>query len=289
MKQKISLAHSPDSDDAFMFYALAEGKIDDRGFDFVHELSDIETLNQRTRRGELDVSAISFHAYPEIADRYALLPHGASFGDGYGPVVIAAKPTTKEELEGVVVAIPGEKTSAALALQLWRPGTRTAVVPFDEILPAVAAGKFAAGVIIHEGQLTYAAEGLHAVVDLGTWWSGETGFPLPLGGNVIRKALGPEAIREVSGVLGESIAYGLAHREEALAYAMRFARDLDPAQADRFVGMYVNDWTRDYGERGKRAIELFLGRAAEAGLVPSVAIEFAGESAGIAAARESAS
>ncbi len=277
MKQKISLAHSPDSDDAFMFYALAEGKIDDRGFDFVHELSDIETLNQRTRRGELDVSAVSFHAYPEIADRYALLPHGASFGDGYGPVVIAATPMTKDDLAGVVVAIPGEKTSAALALQLWRPGTRTSVMPFDQILPAVAAGRIPVGVIIHEGQLTYADEGLHAVVDLGAWWTAETGLPLPLGGNVIRKALGPGAIADVSAVLGESIAYGLAHREEALAYAMRFARDLDPAQADRFVGMYVNDWTRGYGERGRRAVELFLGRAADAGLVAPVKVEFAGE------------
>ncbi len=277
MKQKISLAHSPDSDDAFMFFALAEGKIDDRGFEFVHELSDIETLNQRTRRGELDVSAISFHAYPDVAGEYALLPHGASFGDGYGPVVVARRPLTPEDLGRATVAIPGEKTSAALALQLWRPGTRTTVVPFDEILPRVKEGTLEAGVIIHEGQLTYASEGLHAVVDLGAWWLGETGFPLPLGGNVIRKALGPETVRAVAGVLGESIAYGLSHREEALDYAMRFARDLDRERADRFVGMYVNDWTRGYGERGRRAIELFLGRAAEAGLVPRVTVEFAGE------------
>jgi len=279
MKQKISLAHSPDSDDAFMFFALAEGKIDDRGFEFVHELSDIETLNQRTRRGELDVSAISFHAYPDVAAAYALLPHGASFGDGYGPVVVARRPLAPEDLDRATVAIPGEKTSAALALQLWRPGTRTTVVPFDEILPRVKDGALEAGVIIHEGQLTYASEGLHRVVDLGAWWQGETGFPLPLGGNVIRKALGPETVRAVAGVLGESIAYGLSHREEALDYAMRFARDLDRERADRFVGMYVNDWTRGYGERGRRAIELFLGRAAEAGLVPRVAVEFAGEAA----------
>jgi 1,4-dihydroxy-6-naphthoate synthase len=277
MRKKISLAHSPDSDDAFMFYALAEGKIDDRGFEFVHELSDIETLNQRTRRGELDVSAVSFHAYPDVADRYALLPHGASFGDGYGPVVVSARPATKGDLAEVVVAIPGEKTSAALALQLWRPGTRTVVIPFDEILPGVRDGRLAAGVIIHEGQLTYTEEGLHAVVDLGAWWHEETGLPLPLGGNVIRKALGPETIRTVSAVRGDSIAYGLAHREDALSYAMRFARDLDRAQADRFVGMYVNEWTRGYGERGRRAIELFLGRAAAAGLVAPVSVEFAGE------------
>ena len=277
MRQKITLAHSPDSDDAFMFYALAEGKIDDGGFDFVHELSDIETLNQRTARGELDVSAVSFHAYPEIAADYALLPHGASFGDGYGPVVVSARPMGKEDLASAVVAIPGAKTSAALALQLWRPGTRTTVVPFDEILPRVREGRFPAGVIIHEGQLMYAEEGLHAVVDLGAWWREETGLPLPLGGNVIRKALGGKTMRAVSAVLGESISYGLAHREEALSYAMRFARDLDRSRADRFVGMYVNDWTRGYGEKGRRAIETFLGRAAAAGLVSPVAVEFAGE------------
>jgi 1,4-dihydroxy-6-naphthoate synthase len=275
MRQKISLAHSPDSDDAFMFYALAEGKIDDGGFDFVHELSDIETLNQRTSRGELDVSAVSFHAYPDIAADYALLPHGASFGDGYGPVVVSAKPMAKADIASEVVAIPGRKTSAALALELWRPGTATAVVPFDEILPAVREGRFAAGVIIHEGQLTYAEEGLHAVVDLGAWWLGETGLPLPLGGNVIRKALGAETMRAVSSVLGESISYGLDHREEALSYAMRFARDLDRSRANRFVAMYVNDWTRGYGEKGRRAIETFLGRAAAAGLVAPVEIEFA--------------
>jgi 1,4-dihydroxy-6-naphthoate synthase len=274
MRQKISLAHSPDSDDAFMFYALAEGKIDDGGFDFVHELSDIETLNQRTSRGELDVSAVSFHAYPDIAADYALLPHGASFGDGYGPVVVSARPMTREGLASEVVAIPGRKTSAALALELWRPGTRTTIVPFDEILPAVREGRLAAGVIIHEGQLTYAEEGLHAVVDLGAWWREETGLPLPLGGNVIRKALGEDTMRAVSSVLGESIAYGLDHREEALSYAMRFARDLDRSRADRFVAMYVNDWTRGYGEKGRRAVETFLGRAAAAGLVPPVAIEF---------------
>jgi 1,4-dihydroxy-6-naphthoate synthase len=274
MRQKISLAHSPDSDDAFMFYALAEGKIDDGGFEFVHELSDIETLNQRTSRGELDVSAVSFHAYPDIAADYALLPHGASFGDGYGPVVVSASPMTREGLASEVVAIPGRKTSAALALELWRPGTRTTIVPFDEILPAVREGRLAAGVIIHEGQLTYAEEGLHAVVDLGAWWREETGLPLPLGGNVIRKALGEGTMRAVSSVLGESIAYGLDHREEALSYAMRFARDLDRSRADRFVAMYVNDWTRGYGEKGRRAVETFLGRAAAAGLVPPVAIEF---------------
>ena len=276
MKKRITLAHSPDSDDAFMFYALAEGKIDDGGLEFVHELSDIETLNLRAGRGELDVTAISFHAYPSIAHRYALLPHGASFGDGYGPVVVSSRPRSREDLGAVTVAIPGEKTSAALALQLWRPGTRTAVVPFDEILDAVRSGRFEAGVIIHEGQLTYAEEGLSAVVDLGKWWKEETGLPLPLGGNAARKDLGQETLRIVSRVLGESIAYGLDHREEALSYALRYGRGLDRSQADRFVSMYVNDWTRGYGEAGRRAVELFLSRAAQAGLVPPTAVEFVG-------------
>jgi len=275
VRKTISVAHSPDSDDAFMFYALAEKKIDDHGIDFVHELSDIETLNRRTMNGELDVSAISFHAYPDVAKHYALLPHGASFGDGYGPVVVSARPATKDALEGVRVAIPGEKTSAALALQLWRPGTATSVLPFDAILPAVRAGEVEAGVLIHEGQLTFREEGLFPVVDLGAWWKEETGLPLPLGGNVIRKDLGADTIRRVSAALGDSIEYALEHRRDALDYAMKFARDLDREKADRFVGMYVNDWTRGYGERGRLAIETFLGRAARAGLVPSLPIEFA--------------
>ena len=279
MTKTISVAHSPDSDDAFMFYALAEKKIDTRGIDFLHELSDIETLNRRTKNGELDVSAISFHAYPDVAQRYALLPHGASFGDGYGPVVVAARPLAREDLEGMRVAIPGEKTSAALALQLWRPGTETTTLPFDEILPAVRAGAVEAGVLIHEGQLTYRQEGLIPVVDLGAWWKQETGLPLPLGGNVIRKDLGPETIQTVSTVLGDSIEYALAHRQDALDYAMTFARDLDRARADRFVSMYVNDWTRAYGERGRLAVRTFLERAATAGLVPKVEIEFEGDGA----------
>ena len=277
MRQRITLAHSPDSDDAFMFYALAENKVDSRGLDFVHELSDIETLNRRTFNGELDVSAISFHAYPEVAERYALLPHGASFGDGYGPVVVSRSAISKDELGRAVVAIPGERTSAALALALWRPATATRVLPFDRILPAVVGGEVAAGVLIHEGQLQFAELGLHCVVDLGRWWKEETGLPLPLGGNVIRKALGRETISRVSAALSDSIAYGLDHREDALSYALTFARGLDRAQADRFVSMYVNDWTRGYGPEGRRAVELFLGRAAEAGLVPKVSVEFAEE------------
>jgi len=277
---KILLAHSPDSDDAFMFYAIAESKIDRRGLEFVHELSDIETLNRRAERGELDVTAISFRAYPDVCGRYALLPHGASFGDGYGPVVVARRPMTRGDLDGVTVAIPGEKTSAALALQLWRPRTATTVLPFDRILPAVAAGQVEVGVLIHEGQLTFRDEGLVAVEDLGRWWKEETGLPLPLGGNVVRKDLGAELIGRISAVLGESIAYGLDHRAEALDHAMKYARDLNRDKADRFVGMYVNGWTRSYGEAGRRAVELFLSRAAEAGLVPPVRVEFAGEAAG---------
>jgi 1,4-dihydroxy-6-naphthoate synthase len=277
MRQRITLAHSPDSDDAFMFYALAEKKVDGRGIDFVHELSDIETLNRRTKNGELDVSAISFHAYPEVAEQYALLPHGASFGDGYGPVVVSRLPMSPGEIRGATVAIPGEKTSAALALALWQPGITTRVLPFDQILPAVLEGRAPAGVLIHEGQLQFADLGLHCVVDLGRWWKEETGLPLPLGGNVIRKALGKETIAKVSAALSESIAYGLDHREDALSYALTFARGLDRGQADRFVSMYVNDWTRGYGPKGRQAVELFLGRAAEAGLVPKVSVQFAGE------------
>jgi len=279
VRKTISVAHSPDSDDAFMFYALAEKKIDDRGIEFIHELSDIETLNRRTENRELDVSAISFHAYPGVAEHYALLPHGASFGDGYGPVVVSSRPLSKHDLEGIRVAIPGAKTSAALALQLWRPGTATTTLPFDAILAAVQSQEVDAGVLIHEGQLTYEAEGLFLVVDLGAWWKKETGLPLPLGGNVIRKELGAETIQKVSGVLGESIEYALGHRKDALDYAMRFARDLDREKADRFVSMYVNDWTRGYGERGRLAIETFLGRAARAGLIRDVRVEFAGEDA----------
>jgi 1,4-dihydroxy-6-naphthoate synthase len=279
VRKSVSVAHSPDSDDAFMFYALAEKKIDDHGIDFVHELSDIETLNRRTKNRELDVSAISFHAYPDVAEHYALLPHGASFGDGYGPVVVSARPLAKDNLEGLSVAIPGAKTSAALALQLWRPGTSTTILPFDEILQAVQAREVEAGVLIHEGQLTYDREGLLLVVDLGVWWKQETGLPLPLGGNVIRKDLGVDTIASVSAVLGNSIEYALAHRQEALDYAMLFARDLDREKADRFVAMYVNDWTRAYGETGRLAVQTFLERAAQAGLIPKVRIEFAGDGA----------
>jgi 1,4-dihydroxy-6-naphthoate synthase len=273
----ITIAHSPDSDDAFMFYALAEEKVDTEGLRFRHELSDIESLNRRALSGELPVTAVSFHAYAYLADRYLLLPHGASFGDGYGPVVVSRRRVTREQIFSgrVVVASPGERTTAQLALKLWAPGAATAVRPFDEILPAVREGAVQAGLLIHEGQLTFAGEGLSEVVDLGRWWKGETHLPLPLGGNVIRRDLGPARIASISRVLARSIEFALAHREDALSHAMRYARGLDRADADRFVAMYVNDWTRGYGPEGRRAVQLLLDRGAAAGLIPAVQAEYA--------------
>ena len=275
--EPIRLAHSPDSDDAFMFYALAEGRVDTEGLAFVHELADIESLNRRALSGELAVTAVSFHAYAFLAERYLLLPHGASFGDGYGPVVVAREPIAREEIARgeVVVASPGEKTTAALALSLWAPGARSEVLPFDQILEAVAAGRFRAGLLIHEGQLTFREEGLTEVVDLGRWWKEETGLPLPLGGNVVRRDLGRERIGRISRALSRSIEYGLLHREAALSHAMRYARGLDLAAADRFVGMYVNDWTRSYGPKGRRAVQTLLDRAHAAGLIPQTRAEYA--------------
>jgi 1,4-dihydroxy-6-naphthoate synthase len=273
----IRLAHSPDSDDAFMFYALAEGCVDTEGLTFAHELSDIETLNRRALAGELAVTAVSFHAYAYLADRYVLLPHGASFGDGYGPVVVVRQPMTRAQISGgeVVVASPGARTTAHLALCLWAPGVRTVLRPFDEILEAVRDGTLESGLLIHEGQLTFGEEGLVEVVDLGRWWKQETGLPLPLGGNVVRRDLGSDRIARISRAISRSIEYGLAHRDAALGHAMRYARGLDPAQADRFVGMYVNDWTRGYGPEGRRAVQLLLDRAHAAGLVPAVTAEYA--------------
>jgi len=273
----ITVAHSPDSDDAFMFYALAEGKVDTEGLEFVHELSDIESLNRRAMAGELAVTAVSFHAYARLADRYLLLPHGASFGDGYGPVVVSKGPIAREEIASgaVPVASPGERTTAALALRLWAPGAKTTVMPFDRIQEAVASGAVRAGLLIHEGQLTYAEEGLDAVVDLGRWWKDETGLPLPLGGNVVRRDLGADRIGRISRVLSRSIEYGLAHRDAALDHAMRYARGLDRRKADRFVGMYVNSWTQGYGPEGRRAVQLLLDRAHAAGLTPRVTAEYA--------------
>jgi 1,4-dihydroxy-6-naphthoate synthase len=275
--ETITVAHSPDSDDAFMFYALAEGRVDTEGLSFVHELSDIESLNRRAMSGELAVTAVSFHAYARLADRYLLLPHGASFGDGYGPVVVALEPVGRDAIASgaVTVASPGEWTTAALVLRLWAPGAKTSVMAFDQIQDAVKSGSVRAGVLIHEGQLTYGDEGLSAVVDLGRWWKDETGLPLPLGGNVVRRDLGAERIGRISRALSRSIEYGLAHRDDALDHALRYARGLDREKADRFVGMYVNSWTQAYGEAGRRAVQLLLDRAHAAGLTPRVRAEYA--------------
>jgi 1,4-dihydroxy-6-naphthoate synthase len=269
----IALAHSPDSDDAFMFYGLRADAVDTEGVRYRHELADIETLNRRALRGELAVTAISFHAYASLADRYVLLPHGASFGDGYGPCVVARRtgdaPRSLRALAGRNVGVPGALTSAALALRLYAPAANPVVIPFDGIGAAVLRGEVDAGVVIHEGQLTWKDEGLDLVADLGAVWKEETSLPLPLGGNAVRRDLGPELIGKISRGLGRSIAYALAHREEALTDAMRFARGLPREKADRFVGMYVNDWTLSYGERGREAVRLFLARGFEAGALPS--------------------
>jgi 1,4-dihydroxy-6-naphthoate synthase len=259
-----------------MFYALAAGKFDTGDLVFEHELQDIETLNRRALAGELDVTAVSIHACAYLADRYALLPHGASMGEGYGPRIVAREPFAPADLAGRTVAVPGTLTSAYLALRLFAPNVETEVVPFDLILPHVAAGKADAGLVIHEGQLTYAGEGLHLVTDLGEWWAHETGgLPLPLGGNVIRRDLGEETIRRVSRLLRDSIAWGLEHRAETVGYALQYGRGLDIAQTDEFVGMYVNARTLDYGDDGRRSVQLFLDRGFEAGVIPHrVIVEF---------------
>lgn len=270
---ELELAHSPDSDDAFMFYGLRANAVDTEGLSYVHTLSDIETLNARALKKELAITAVSFHAYAYVANDYLLLPHGASFGDGYGPCVIARKgsdaPRSLADLDGKRVAIPGALTSAALALRLYAPRTITEViVPFDRVGDAVANGEVDAGVVIHEGQLTWKEEGFSLVADLGASWKDETGLPLPLGGNVVRRDLGEEVIGRVSRGLSRSIEYALANREDALTDAMRFARGLPREKADCFVGMYVNEWTRSYGEKGREAVRLFLTRTFEAGLLP---------------------
>lgn len=276
MSTVIRLAHSPDSDDAFMFYALAKGCIDSEGITFVHEMGDIQSLNERAMNGDLEVTAISFHAYAYLADQYLLLPHGASFGDGYGPMVIAREPLPVSSLKGMRVAVPGKMTTAYLALQLVERDFIPVFMDFDRILPAVKAGEIPAGLIIHEGQLTYAREGLHLVVDTGVWWKERTGLPLPLGGNAIRKDLGPDLVAKTSRLLKASIEYGLAHREAALDYALQFGRGLSRLEADTFVGMYVNDWTRSYGPRGMEAVQRLLDEAFAAGLIPrAVQAEFA--------------
>ena len=272
----IHLAHSPDSDDAFMFYALAEGKVDAEGIEYVHELQDIETLNQRAMRGELEVTAVSIHAYAYISDQYELLPHGASMGDRYGPKLVSRSPMGRSGVRGKRIAVPGPLTSAYLALRLYEPEFEPVFMPFDKIDDAVLNGDVDAGLLIHEGQLTYAAQGLHLVADMGEWWFEETGLPLPLGGNVIRKDLGEALKRKVSRHLRASIAYGLEHRANALDHAMRYARGLERSDADTFVGMYVNDWTLDYGMRGRQAIRQFLGRGVESGVIPKpVDVQFA--------------
>ncbi|HWL39554.1 MAG TPA: MqnA/MqnD/SBP family protein [Gemmatimonadaceae bacterium] len=271
----IHLAHSPDSDDAFMFYALADGQIDTQGVSYVHELQDIETLNGRAMRGELDVTAVSIHAYAYLSDTYALLPHGASMGDGYGPKLVAKKPMTRSEISGLRIAVPGLMTSAYLSLRLYQPDFVPVVVPFDEIEQAVLDDKADAGLLIHESQLTYGDQGLHLIADMGAWWMEKTGLPLPLGGNVIRKDMPRELQEKVSRHLRASIAYGLGHRKDALDHAMRFARGLDRAKADTFVGMYVNEWTLDYGERGRAAIRLFLDEGVKSGIITRpVTVEF---------------
>jgi len=281
MIREIRVAHSPDSDDAFMFYALAKGRIDTGDYRFIHEMGDIQSLNERALRGELEVTAVSIHAYAHLADRYFLLPHGASFGDGYGPLVIASRPADVEEVRGGPMAIPGLLTSAHLAAQMMIGEFEPVVMDFDAILPAVRRGEVPFGLIIHEGQLTYDREGLHKVADTGEWWKDRTGLPLPLGGNAIRKDLGPETISEVSRLLKASIVYALDHREEALDYALEFGRGLAREEADRFVGMYVNDWTRSYGPRGREAVERFLKQAWDEGFIPHEAKpEFAEEGAG---------
>jgi 1,4-dihydroxy-6-naphthoate synthase len=265
---QISVAHSPDSDDAFMFYALATNKLRVPGLLFTHQLSDIETLNRQALEGVFDVTAISFHAYPYIQQKYALLPSGGSVGEGYGPMVVARRTIELHELKQAVIAIPGTLTTAYLALKLWAPGVRTEVVPFDQIMPSVAAGKYEAGLIIHEGQLTYARAGLHCLLDLGRWFRDVTGLPLPLGGNAIRRDLGADTMRAVGTALKQSIQYALDHRDDALAYAMQFARDLDRPLASQFVGMYVNQRTLDYGDDGREAIRRLLDMGHKAGIIP---------------------
>ena len=273
----LKVAHSPDSDDAFMFFALAAGKIDTGDRRYVHELADIESLNRRAMAGELEITAVSFHAYAYLHERYALLPHGCSMGDGYGPRLVAREPlagAVADALAGRLIAIPGERTTANLALKLLRRDVRTVLVPFDAIEDAVLDGKADVGLLIHEGQLTYADRGLYLWQDLGAWFKERTGLPLPLGGNVVRKDLGPALISQVSRDLRASITYALAHRAPALAHAQQYARGLDPARTDAFVGMYVNDFTVDYGPTGRAAVQRLLDEAHGAGLIPAVRAEF---------------
>ncbi len=271
----LSLAHSPDSDDAFMFYGLARGHVAADGLEIVHVLKDIETLNREAREGRHEITAISIHAYPYVADRYALMPCGGSIGDGYGPLLVAREPLDPAFLDGRTVAVPGILTTAYLALKLFSPGAKTVVRPFDSILDEVAAGRADVGLVIHEGQLTYGGQGLHRILDLGAWWKEETGLPLPLGGNAVRRDLGAALMARLTALVRETVVYSLAHRKEALAYAMSFARGMDPSIADRFVGMWVNDMTVDCGPRGRRAVQELLDRGHDAGVIPNrVRVDF---------------
>jgi len=275
-KKAITLGHSPDPDDAFMFYALAADKIDTEGLEFQHVIQDIETLNRRALQGELDVTAISIHTYAYVLDKYALLTSGASVGDNYGPLIIARTPMSLDQARRTRIAVPGEMTTAYLALRLCLGEVETTVIPFDQIMDAVERGDVDAGLLIHEGQLTYGGRGFHKVIDLGEWWMAETGLPLPLGGNAIKKSLGPELIAKVSRLLRESIEYGLEHRQVAVRHSMQYGRGMAESLTDQFVGMYVNDYTIDYGERGREAVRLLLKRAHDAGLIANpVELEFA--------------
>ncbi|MBL8986466.1 MAG: MqnA/MqnD/SBP family protein [Gemmatimonadales bacterium] len=276
----IRVAHSPDSDDAFMFYALASGQIDTGSLEYVHELQDIETLNRRALKGELEVTAVSLHAYAYLADRYALLSSGCSMGDGYGPRLVATSPKPADPraaIKGLRIAVPGTMTTAYLALRLYQPDFEPVVMPFDQIEDAVLRGEVPVGLLIHEGQLTYADLGLHLWDDMGAWWLRETGLPLPLGGNVVRRDLGPVVMAQVARDLKASIEFSLAHRKQALAHAKQYNRGISDERTDTFVGMYVNQWTVDYGDRGRRAVQLLLDRGHEAGIIPHrVAVEFIG-------------
>ncbi len=273
MARRVRLGHSPDPDDAFMFYGLAAGRVNGEGFEFEHVLEDIETLNRRALAAELEISAVSVHAFAHLADRYALMSCGASMGDGYGPIVVAREPLAPGDLAGKKIAVPGRLTSAYLALRLWAGrDLDVEVMPFDRIPEHVAEGRAAAGLLIHEGQLTFGRLGLLKVADLGMWWAGtHEGLPLPLGANAVRRDLGAKTMERLTRLVRRSIAYGLDHREEALEHALRFGRGLDRELADRFVGMYVNEWTLDLGDRGRLAVRTFLEEGARAGLVPPVA------------------
>jgi 5,8-dihydroxy-2-naphthoate synthase len=276
----LQLAHSPDSDDAFMFYALATGKVRLPGVKFNHVLCDIETLNHAAHKETYDVTAVSFYGYTFVADKYILLNCGASFGEGYGPIVVASHPIKKNELAGKKIAVAGTRTTSYLALKIFEPNVETVTMPFDKIMAAVQAREVEAGLLIHEGQLLFSQIGLHKVVDLGQWWQDQTSLPLPLGANAVRRSLGPEMGRQIGRIIRESVAYALEHREPAVEYALQFARDMDPMLADKFIGMYVNNWTLDYGEEGRRAVRELYRRGIAAGLVaPSFHVDFLSEAA----------